>query len=243
MIQVTAAKIQGYGPWTLTLGHDREHRLQMLQASLYAEAQRLFAERDCLVFANRHDEYLVVSNGLDEAGHHHIRDHITGRFEVSLQMYTGRGDTPAAADSAAHQARQRGVPVLGEDGDDDITILHMDVDDLTSRTQDVSPYGISMMMLELHLMMARHFARRQSLSFFMGGDNFMVLASQEGTDGIREFLDAAAESLGLRLNCGVGRGHTGRGAAMMATRSLDAIRKMRVSETGPRPDIHEADCC
>ncbi|MGI0075474.1 MAG: GTP cyclohydrolase IIa, partial [Nitrosotalea sp.] len=28
MIQLTIIKITGYGPWTLTLGSDREHRLQ-----------------------------------------------------------------------------------------------------------------------------------------------------------------------------------------------------------------------
>ncbi|MCE2508763.1 MAG: GTP cyclohydrolase IIa [Nitrosopumilaceae archaeon] len=243
MIQVTAAKIRGYGPWTLTLGHDREHRLQTLQASLYAEAQRLFSERDCLVFPNRHDEYVIVSNGLDEDGHRRIRDELKERFGVGLQMHMGRGTTPAAADHAAHRARVKDVHVLGEAGGDDVTILHMDVNDLTSRARDVPPYGVSVLMLELHLMMARHFAALQSLSFFMGGDNFMVLAGEEGRKGVRAFLDAVAGDLGLYLNCGIGRASTGRGAAMRATRSLDTIREIREAGSGPKPDIYEADCC
>ena len=179
---------------------------------------------------------------MDEAGHMQIRDGLVGKLEVGMHMHIGRGETPAAADLEAHRARLRGVSALGEDGEDDVTILHMDVDDLTSKTMDTPAYSVSMMMLELHTMMARYFAERQSLSFFMGGDNFMVLASQEGRDGIREFLDAAAGELGLRLNCGVGRGPTGRVAAMNATRSLDTIRDMRKSESGRRPDIYEADC-
>lgn len=243
MIQVTAAKIRGYGPWTLTLGHDREHRLQALQASLYAEAQRLFSERDCLVFPNRHDEYVIVSNGLGEDGHRRIRDDLKERFGVDLRMHIGMGSTPAAADHAAHRARARDVPVLGEAGGDDITILHMDVNDLTARVRDVPPYGVSVLMLELHLMMARHFAALQSLSFFMGGDNFMVLAGEEGRKGVRAFLDAAAGDLGLCINCGIGRAGTGRGAAMRATRSLDMIREIRKTGSGPKPDIYEADCC
>jgi len=40
MIQLSILKITEYGPWTLTLGSDREHELQMLQASIYKEVQR-----------------------------------------------------------------------------------------------------------------------------------------------------------------------------------------------------------
>ena len=71
MIQLTIIKINEYGPWTLTLGSDREHGLQMLQASLYKEVQRLFSEKNCLVFLNRSDEFFVVTNGLT------LNDHIT----------------------------------------------------------------------------------------------------------------------------------------------------------------------
>ena len=34
MIQLSILKITEYWPWTLTLGSDREHELQMLQASI-----------------------------------------------------------------------------------------------------------------------------------------------------------------------------------------------------------------
>ena len=53
MIQITIIKITGYGPWTLTLGSDREHEIQMLQASLYLQIQKLFSEKNGLVFSNR----------------------------------------------------------------------------------------------------------------------------------------------------------------------------------------------
>ncbi|MEM2785413.1 MAG: GTP cyclohydrolase IIa, partial [Candidatus Nitrosotenuis sp.] len=60
MIQLTIVKITEYGPWTLTLGSDREHELQMLQANLYRELQKLFSEKNCLVFSNRFDEFFVI---------------------------------------------------------------------------------------------------------------------------------------------------------------------------------------
>ena len=68
MIQLTIMKIIGYGPWTLTLGSDREHELQMLQSQLYNKLQELFSKKNCLVFLNRSDEYFSVTNclSLDE---------------------------------------------------------------------------------------------------------------------------------------------------------------------------------
>ncbi|HEX7818586.1 MAG TPA: GTP cyclohydrolase IIa, partial [Nitrososphaeraceae archaeon] len=38
-IQITIIKIEGYGPWTLKLGSDREAQLQIFQANLYSDLQ------------------------------------------------------------------------------------------------------------------------------------------------------------------------------------------------------------
>ena len=65
MIQLTIMKITGYGPWTLTLGSDREHELQMLQSKLYHKLQELFSKKNCLVFLNRSDEYFSLRNVCD----------------------------------------------------------------------------------------------------------------------------------------------------------------------------------
>ena len=63
-------KITGYGPWTLTLGSDREHELQMLQASLYQQVQNLISKKNGLVFSNRSDEFFAVTNCIT------LEDHI-----------------------------------------------------------------------------------------------------------------------------------------------------------------------
>ena len=61
-IQITIIRIEGYGHWTLSLGSDREARLQMLQSRMYYDVQRLFSERECLAYSNRFDEYFAISN-------------------------------------------------------------------------------------------------------------------------------------------------------------------------------------
>ncbi len=50
MIQLSILKINGYGPWTLTLGSDREHELQILQGSLFIELQKEFSKKKLYSF-------------------------------------------------------------------------------------------------------------------------------------------------------------------------------------------------
>jgi len=97
MIQLSILKITEYGPWTLTLGSDREHELQMLQASIYKEVQRLFSEKNCIVFFNRADEFFVVSNGLDLEEHIQIQKTLEKLFEVGLTISIGCGNSPFEA--------------------------------------------------------------------------------------------------------------------------------------------------
>ncbi|MBM3911197.1 MAG: GTP cyclohydrolase IIa, partial [Thaumarchaeota archaeon] len=73
MVQLTILKIAKYGPWTLSLGSDREHQLQMLQALLYKDVQKLFSEKNSLVFLNRADEFFAITNGLTLDDHVEIQ--------------------------------------------------------------------------------------------------------------------------------------------------------------------------
>ena len=242
MIQVTAVKISGYGPWTLTLGYDREHQIQMLQSSLYARMQSLFAEQNCLVFPNRYDEFVIASSGLDMAGHHTIQKSLHADFEIRLDIHAGVADTPYQANLMAHRARADDTFLIkapNVDDTDDIIIMHMDVEDLTSRTTRESPYEISVRMLNLYHAMAQYFVKRQSLSFFMGGDNFMILSSEEGMADAEKFVAYIQRSQEIKLNCGIGRDQTARKAAAAATRSLDTIRDMRHMGQ-QKPQVYEA---
>ena len=106
MIQLSILKITEYGPWTLTLGSDREHELQMLQASLYKEVQKLFSEKNCIVFLNRSDEFFVVSSGLDLEDHIKIQEELEKLFEVRLTISIGSGDSPFEANLKAYEGKK-----------------------------------------------------------------------------------------------------------------------------------------
>ena len=58
-MQLTIMKITGYGPWTLTLGSDREHELQILQASLYQKIQKLFSNYILKLYITTLHEYYI----------------------------------------------------------------------------------------------------------------------------------------------------------------------------------------
>ena len=250
MIQLTIIKINEYGPWTLTLGSDREHELQMLQASLYKEVQKLFSEKNCLVFLNRSDEFFVVTNGLTLNDHITIQKKLEELFEIKLTMSIGFDDTPFDANLKAYEGKKSQVILNKEHGifgfvdgktDQKVTIMHFDVDDLSSTRKVKSPYEISSTMFKLYSSMSEFFLEKKSLAFFMGGDNFMVVANDDAKDFAQEFIKRTKDDLHLLLNCGIGIGKTSREAAKLATKSLDKIREIRDSGK-EKPEILETTC-
>ncbi len=250
MIQLSILKIMGYGPWTLTLGSDREHELQMLQASLYREVQRLFSEKGCIVFLNRFDEFFAVSNGLTLDEHVAIQESLEKSFDVRLSVSIGSAESPFEANLAAHEGMKREA-VLNEEhsifgsvnGESPhaVSIMHLDVDNLASRKRTDSPYEISSKIFELYAMMSKYFLARNSLAFFMGGDNFMVVADGGAKKSASEFISIARKELGIALNCGIGNAATAREAIRLATKSLDTIREIRDSGR-EKPDVYEMSC-
>jgi GTP cyclohydrolase IIa len=250
MIQISILKISGYGPWTLTLGSDREHELQMLQASLYNQVQKLFSEKNCLVFLNRSDEFFVVSNGLGLYEHIEIQKSLEKSFDLRLSISIGYGDSPFAANLKAYDGKKNHVVLskehnifgyIDDESSKSVSIMHLDVNDLTSQRKTISPYETSLLIFNLYVKMSKYFIEKNSLTFFMGGDNFMVVASDDAKDFVKDFIKSTKKEDQIILNCGIGNAKTAREAVKLATKSLDTIREIRDSGK-ERPDIYELSC-
>ncbi len=247
MIQLSILKITEYGPWTLTLGSDREHELQMLQASIYKKVQELFSTKNCLVFLNKSDEFFVVTNGLTLDDHIEIQKSFKELFEVSLTISIGYGESPFDANLKAYNAKQNNI-VLDEEHsiygfldnnlECNVSIMHLDVDDLKSKRKDNSPYEISLKIFELYSKIGRYFIQKNSLSFFLGGDNYVVIASDDAKNSVQNFIDMIKNDDQISLNCGIGNAKTSRNAMKLATKSLDTIREIRDSGK-QKPDVYE----
>lgn len=250
MIQLSILKISEYGPWTLTLGSDREHELQMLQASLYKEIQKLFSEKNCIVFLNRADEFFVVSNGLELEDHIQIQKTLETLFDIRLTISIGFGKSPFEANLQAYEGKKNEI-ILNKEynifgsingkSNSKVSIMHLDVDDLTSKGQTSSPYEISSIIFALYSKMSKFFLEKNSLTFFMGGDNFMVIANDDAKNSVQSFIDMIKNDDKIFLNCGIGNGYTAREAVKLATKSLDTIREIRDSGK-EKPEVYELSC-
>jgi len=248
MIQITIIKINDYGPWTLTLGSDREHELQMLQASLYKEIQKFFSEKNSLVFLNRSDEFFAITNGLSLDDHIEIQKKLESLFDLKLSMAIGFAENPFDANLKAHEGKESQVFLnkeyniygfLNGKEDEMVTILHLDVENLTSRLKSMSPYEISFYIFQLYSKMSEFFINKKAMTFFLGGDNFMVVTNENGKKIAREFLDTLKKDQRIILNCGIGTGTSAREAAKLSTKSLDIIREIRDSGK-EKPEIYES---
>jgi GTP cyclohydrolase IIa len=249
MIQLTIIRIEGYGPWTVTLGSDREAQLQMLQAKIYHDVQRFFSEKDCIVFFNRFDEYFAITNGLDTLDHKDIQRELAELYDdLKMSMAIGASKTAFEASLNAYNARKEGklldneARIFGNTHDeaDLAQIMHIDVDSSTKVGDLLSPYEITALVIKIYNRLAEEFIKHNSLTFFLGGDNFMVISNGVTKEQADAVIKKVTSGIDIKLNCGIGIGRTGRKAAEGATKALDTIRDLR--KQGKIQPIYEIRC-
>jgi GTP cyclohydrolase IIa len=253
--QTTVIKLEGYGPWTLSLGSDREYSLQILQSKIYADLQESFSRKNGLVFSNRLDEFIAITNQINMGEHGRIYDDLAKKYDkVRLSMTIGIDETPLKSNKRAHFMKnkkeylvapdiyankedmstqvKKKISLQTEARNNDIKILHIDINDSTAMTKNLSSYETTNFIVKLYSRISDIFMKEESLSFYLGGDNFMVLAKKNMTiEKVKEIVDSLAKLTKIKLNCGIGNGDTGRKAAELATKSLDIIREFRKKGT------------
>jgi GTP cyclohydrolase IIa len=239
-VQVTLIQIDNYGPWTATLGDDREHKLQVLQAELYASIQKKFSANDGLVFFNRFDEMLAVTNGIGREQHENIQSEILSDFPVTVSMGVGVGKTPYEAQRNASKLLQKAGSAQSETrravlaceetlnlADAYVRVIHIDIDHTTETFTDrASAFETSIKVMSTYSSLMKELKEHDALLFFIGGDNFMGIANGVSMEEISEVLEHYRSSE-TELKCGIGTARTGRKAAELATMNLDKIRQDR----------------
>ena len=135
----------------------------------------------------------------------------------------------------------KGARIFGAGAHADLAqIMHIDVDSSTKLSGRVSPYEITALVMKIYSRLADEFLKRDSLTFFLGGDNFMVVSNGVTKEQADEAIKKATAGIEIKLNCGIGIGKTGKKAAEAATKALDTIRDLR--DEGKIQTIYEIRC-
>ena len=243
-IQMTLIQIDNYGPWTLSLGAEREANIQVLQSELYADVQRLFSVKGGLVFYARFDNMLALTNGISVDDHRDLQEKICRRYPVTISLGIGVGETAFDAQREATETLQR----YGSSQDKErrkilavtkkqlrteesfVQIAHIDVNDITpTLTDTVSAYDAVLAMLNVHRALADEFQKKKSLVFFNGGDNFLAISNGLTKQEYIEILERVSNSTRLKLKGGVGKAPSAAKASKLASAALDEIRQVKTN--------------
>ena len=223
MIQMTLIQIDNYGPWTVTPRPRTESDLQILQAELFADVQRLIAAKKGLVFFTRFDNLLAVTNGLNEEDHMRIQRSIRNRYPITISMGVGAAETAHEAQRLATIALQKeggaqssgrkeilAINNLIEDPEDSfVQAAHIDINSVTETLTDIeSAFDTSFMVNKAQHYLMTKLREKGALLFFI----------------LTQILKEIYDEIGIGLKAGIGRADNMEDAAYMADIGLEIIR-------------------
>ena len=236
-IQITVVQLDNYGPWTVTPEPKPEPELQVLQAEIYSYLQREFFKLKGMVFQSRQDNLIAVTNGIGTEKHREILERFCKNFPVTASMGIGTGLTAYEAQVNATLAVQgvgssrspeRRRVVAGEplrqSEEGWVEIVHADINHSTLFTDAKPIYDTHFLIQQTHLALAEQFLRRNGLAFYMGGDNFMIVANGIRDEELIQIFGEIKRQLGIELKAGIGEAPNAVDAANMASRALQDIR-------------------
>lgn len=238
MIQITLIQIDNYGPWTVTPGPRAEPDLQTLQSRLYGDLEREFGARGGIVFFNRFDNLIAVSNGINEAEHRKIQESIRNRYPITVSMGVAARPTPLEAQKVATEMIQKGggaqsqdrceilnIESLADDDESKVQISHIDINDITNTLTDVeTAYDTSVIVYDVLVELMKELKKLGGLCFFIGGDNYMAPSNGITKTELRDALKNVDEKTGVTLKAGVGISSRAGRAADLADLGLEDIR-------------------
>lgn len=234
LVQITLLSNDDYGPWTHTLGNDREHKVQMYQSSLYETIQNMFSIHGGLVFSNRFDEFFAITDGISYSTHMDIKTKLQNLFPFELSMGISNSKYPFLANKQAHLAQMSmncsnsiGASIKQDAVNDGVHLIHLDIEGISKIRKNTSPYEITLLVQTTHQIISHYCYEHKLLGFFMGGDNFVIISDEKPQTHSKNLAELIQKNLHIIVNCGIGEEKTARIAMAMATKNLDKIRMLR----------------
>ncbi len=234
MVQITLLSNDDYGPWTHTLGNDREHKVQMYQSSLYETIQNMCSIHGGLVFSNRFDEFFAITDGISYSTHMEIKTKLQHLFPFEISMAIANSKYPFLANKQAHFAKMSvncsnviSSSINKDTINEGVHLIHLDIENISHMTKNTSPYEITLIVQATHQIISHYCFENKLLGFFVGGDNFVIISDEKPQIHSKNLATLIQKNLNIIVNCGIGEEKTARIAMAMATKNLDKIRMLR----------------
>lgn len=234
-IKITWIQIDDYRTWTETLGCDRESLIQMFQASLYSDVQKIFSQHGGIVFSARYDNMIAVTNDIPNDKQKMIQLELNSRNPVSISLGIGYGETAYAAQKEASKnllrllntkpAKMIFASPQCDTVDGLVQMAHFDINNSTGFiTKRLSVYEAHLLIQHVYNLLIPQLKKYGALIFFNGGDNFVSPSNGMTQEDYYKVLDLVTKETGLMLRVGVGVDNNAKDALALANECLKNMR-------------------
>ncbi len=218
-------ELSGYREWTESLGPDREWRIQVTQARVYAAVQEEAAQHGGFVLPMRYDYMLILSSGMTREQLWRVLRAASKVSPVPVRMGSACSPTPLAAEQAAFSALQYAGPGKVEYEEcrwrEGAAVAHIDLNNVTGLTLRLGAYKAYRIVVEVAEKIAGRLVPAGGVIQYLGGDNLLAILPVDG--GIYGLVREAISFSDLKAGIGVSR--TYRRALALAADALHAIRQ------------------
>ncbi len=235
-IKIALIQIDNYRNWTTTLGYDRESSIQIFQAGLYSEMQRIFSQYEGIVFPARYDNMLAITNNISNTKLREIQLLLNNRSPVSVSLGIGYGETAYDAQKEASKnllkllntkPTKMAFAVSSYNNTDEglVQIAHFDIINCTGLiTKRLSAYEAHILIQHVYNLLIPQLKKYGALVFFNGGDNFVAPSNGMTEKDYHKILDYTFRETGIMLRVGVGIDNTAKSALALANENLENMR-------------------
>ncbi len=222
MVQVTIIRLIGYKEWTESLGPDREHIIQGVQARLHGGLVDAFSGLNAWAHPLRYDYLLAITNGLGNEEITRVVRRLSEYSPVPLSSGTYANANPRIAEREAFRLAIRAGPgesLMGGSDDGYVAIAHIDLVDSTTSTEWTSSYQLYEHVWGVVDQVRLYLSPHGGITLYLGGDNIVSIIPPTINE---DELKPLANLINARI--GVGAARSGRTAMRLATEALDILR-------------------
>ncbi|MGC9209119.1 MAG: GTP cyclohydrolase IIa [Nitrososphaeria archaeon] len=223
-MRVIVLELCDYEGWILSLGSDREWKVQVMQHRLYSELQRAVSEHGGFLVPLTFHNMLIIANGMDSRANSAIFEILRSASPVPFKAADGTGNTILTAARNAHHKLKRmsaGETDLSSNNDSsNVVAAHFDLNSYLEKLRN-GPLDQVIEQINALISHVNEISKTvQGVSAYLGGDN-VALFTDESSLSLLENIKHD------QVKVGIGVARTARESLRLAAEGLSFIRRNR----------------